>query len=96
MNGIASLVIIAAAVYAIIRRSEVRLTLLLAEEFGAAVVLEGEGDGGDGFVEEADEGGPAGDGLLVEDLFLRLAEVVGSPGPLLLQIMPVTPEPGRR
>src|SRR5919204_2742256 len=30
MNGIASLVVIAAAVYAIIRRAEVRLTLLLA------------------------------------------------------------------
>src|ERR687887_150192 len=28
--------------------------LLLAEVFGAAVVLEGEGEGGDSFVEEAD------------------------------------------
>src|SRR5207302_7505368 len=63
--------------------------LLHAQLFGPAVVREGKLHRRDGFIEEPNKRGPAGDRFLIEDLLLGLAQVVRPPGAFLVEIMTV-------
>src|SRR5438067_65154 len=61
--------------------------LLEAEQVALAGVLERILDRGSGLVKEPHKGGPAGHRFLIENLLLRLAEIVRTPGTLLFEIV---------